>query len=155
MTIQTVLESDVNAIVAKAAAFVAGVENAAEIVVEDVDTFFQWLAGEAPTITAAVQTVTGLVGEMQAANVPLPSSLAGDLADLNAAVAGLNAAAQATNSGSNPAQAVIAGYVAAKSVAATTATLSSTVVSGATPVQPAAVAASTASAAASAPSTSN
>ena len=49
MTIQTVLESDVNAIVAKAAAFVAGVENAAEIVVEDIDTFFQWLAGEAPT----------------------------------------------------------------------------------------------------------
>ena len=123
----TVLESDVNVIIAKASAFVGEVEGAVELAVEDFDNFFNWLMGLAPQVTAGVQTVTGLVSEMKAANVPLPASLAGDLADLNAAVSGLNAAAQASNSGANPAQAIIDGYAAAKNAIAATAVLSSAV----------------------------
>lgn len=133
MSVETVIESMITTIVAKAAAWEADVANAVDLVEAEVALFFQWLASVMPQVTADVQTVEGLVNQAQAAGVPLPSAVTTGLGALNTAVAGLNAAAAATNAGAKPSQAVLALYTAVKGVSAGAATLSTAAVSAAGP----------------------
>lgn len=131
-----ILESDITAIVAKATAWEADIENAGEVVEADVEKFFQWLAQETPTITAIVQTATGFVSQVQAAGVPIPASLSGDISDLQSAVTALQATASATNSGATPAQSIVQGYTAFKTAQAAAASVSASAMTAATMVAP-------------------
>lgn len=133
MTLTTVVESAITVIVAKAAAWEADVENAVALAESEIALFFQWLASEMPAITSAVQTAEGLVTQASAAGVPIPASVTADLGALNTAVAGLNAAAAATNAGGNPAQAVLALYTAVKNAGVSAATVSTDAISAAGP----------------------
>jgi hypothetical protein len=135
-----IIEADITAIVAKATAWEADVEGAIQVIASEVESFFQWLASETPAITAAVQTATGFVAQVQAAGVPIPASLASDVNDLSVAVAGLQAVASATNAGANPATAIVQGYTAAKSAAAAAANVSAAAMTAATMVAPPAAA---------------
>lgn len=140
MTVATILESAITYVVAKAAAWEADIEGAVEVIEADVELFFQWMASEMPAVTSAVQTVEGLVNQAQAAGVPLPSSVAADLGDLNTAVAGLNAAAAATNAGANPAQSILALYTAVKQANSSASNLSTATIASAGPTPTVAVA---------------
>jgi hypothetical protein len=140
MSLETILESAITYVVAKAAAWEADIAGAVEVVEADVELFFQWMASEMPAVTSAVQTVEGLVNQAQAAGVPLPSSVTSDLGALNTAVAGLNAAAAATNSGANPAQSVLALYTAVKQANGAAASLSTATIAAAGPTPTVAVA---------------
>ena len=136
MTLATAIEADITAVVAKAAAFEAQIPAAIQLIESEIESFFNWLAGETPAITVAVQTAIGLVNQVQAAGVTIPPALHTDIAALNTAVAGLNAAAAATNAGASPAASVIAGYVAIKNVSGATSDVSTAALQAAAATKP-------------------
>lgn len=133
MSLETVIESMITEIVAKAAAWEADIVEAVDLVESEVALFFQWLTTVMPQVTSEVQTVEGLVNQASAAGVPLPAAVTTGLGVLNTAVAGLNAAAAATNAGAKPSQAVLALYTAVKGVSASAASLSTAAVAPAGP----------------------
>jgi hypothetical protein len=86
----------------------AGVEYTAH----ELATAFNWLVAHAGQIAAGVSTVSQAVGTLAAAGVNMPPQVATAIKDANIAVAGLNAMAADASKGT--AEALVAGYVAAK-----------------------------------------
>lgn len=73
---------------------------------------FKWLEGHAGDIAVAVATVAQVVGTLSGAGVTIPPSVVQAVKDANVAVAALNA--MTSNQEKGTPQALIDGYVAAK-----------------------------------------
>lgn len=112
-------EADVQAVFAD---IVKGVE----VVATDVEDGINWLEKQTPTITAAIQSVTGLLGQLP--GVASNSTYLAAVKDANEAVAALNAAVAAQASGGSVAQQLVSGYVALKQAQAATANVASVAV---------------------------
>lgn len=97
-------EQDVISIVTK-------IKTESEILQQELDTALHWIASNAPTIVADIQTVTAVAETVGVAANP---GVAAAIMAANTAVTALNAFAAASNSGKNDPEAVIAGYVAVK-----------------------------------------
>lgn len=94
-------------------AVIAALRADLQVAEQDVEAALNWLAGEVPNIVAGLQTALGLATAVGVVTAP-------ELLAANAAVAALNAFAQAHNASvasgdgglSTSAKAVVAGYVA-------------------------------------------
>jgi hypothetical protein len=131
-------ETEVVAVISKFAADVAVAE-------AEVDRCMKWVAQEAPTIVAGLQTAVGLAQQVGLVNPE-------ELAAANAAVTALNAFAAASNAGKSDPSAVVAGYVAYKQAAAAVASAAATAAHAAVTANKTAVAVSAAVPAVSTPS---
>lgn len=109
-----------------------------EVVASKLEAGLNWLAGNTPAISAGVASVETMVESIVAATpgAAQNATVTKAIADANEAVAGLNAFANAANTGTNQAAAVVAGYVAYQSAAAAVAGAKAAV--AATPAAPAA-----------------
>ena len=97
-------EADVVAIIAK-------IKTEEAVVVTDVNNALHWIASNAPTIVADIQSVIGVAETVGVAANP---QVAAAITAANLAVAALNSFAAASNAGNTSTQAVLAGYVAVK-----------------------------------------
>lgn len=100
----TTTEADVVAIIAK-------IKTEEQVVASEINNALHWIASNAPTIVADIQSVVGIAETVGVASNP---QVAAAIIAANTAVAALNAFAAASNSGSSDTQAVLSGYVAVK-----------------------------------------
>ena len=100
----TTTEADVVAIIAK-------IKTEEAVVASEINQALHWVASNAPTIVADIQSVVGIAETVGVAADP---RVAAAITAANLAVAALNQFAAASNSGQSNTQAVLAGYVAVK-----------------------------------------
>lgn len=119
MTFLTSLQNFITETEADVEAVIADIK-AGEVVLETALTNAEhWIASNAPTIAADIQEVLQLI---EAFGVSADPQVGIAIAAANAAVTALNAFATASNTGANPAQAVVAGYVAVQQANSSVAT---------------------------------
>jgi len=117
-------EADVVAIIAK-------VKQGAAVAEAEIAAALKWIAANAPSIMADIQTVVSLVEQ---AGILTPSVQA-SINAANVAVAALNVFAANVKAGNSNAQAVVAGYVAAKQAAAAASTAAAVAATAAAPAK--------------------
>lgn len=120
MSILQSIENFVETTESDVEAWIVAIIQGAEVAVKDLEKGLNWLASNAPGISAGVAAVETMVESIVASTPGLAQNavVTKAIADANEAVAGLNAFANAANTGQNQAQAVVAGYVAYQSAAA-------------------------------------
>lgn len=104
-------EADVVAVIAK-------IKTEEEVVVTEVNNALHWIASNAPTIVADIQSVISVA---QVVGVAANPQVAAAITAANLAVAALNKFAAASNAGQSNTQAVLQGYVAVQQAQAATA----------------------------------
>lgn len=90
------------------------IANGFEVLVEDVETFWNYIAGHSTQITNGVAAVTAGVQQLAAAGIVVPPVAVSAINELNVAVTTLNAAEAAQNSGANTVGTFVAAYSAAQ-----------------------------------------
>lgn len=115
-------ESDVVSVIAK-------IKTEAEVFESEVNNALHWIASNAPTIVADIQSVIGVAETVGVAANP---EVAAAITAANIAVTALNAFAAASNSGTTNTQAVLAGYVAVKQAQSAAASAAAAAVSAPT-----------------------
>ena len=128
-----IFEQDVIAVIQNIG---AGIEVAAE----DLQYCLSWLGSHIGQVAATVNAVQSSVTALNAAGVVIPSSLQNGIAEMNQAVAGVNAALNNQAVASNVPTALTQGYSATKALqvaAASAAAIAATVQAVTTPAAPA------------------
>ena len=108
-----------------------------QVAAADLTYSLSWLGSHIGQIAQTVTAVQGSVSMLSAAGIPIPASLATGIAEVNDAVAGVNAALNSQAVAANASTALTAGYKATKAlqvVAAQAAGLAAAVQSTAAPV---------------------
>ena len=103
---------------------ITAVKTGVAVAEADAQKALSWIAGNAPTIAAAVVEVEQMIAAIADVNPTVASNtdVTKAIAEANQAVDALNAFATAANTGKNDAQAVVSGYVAFQQAAASAAT---------------------------------
>ena|SRR5690348_11949520 len=114
---------------------VAQIKTDIDVAIQDIDSALKWLVKQTPAIAAGLQTAAGLIEQVGLASDP---EVAAAIAAANIAVQGLNAFAQAANSGKTLPQAVVDGYTSYKSAQAAVAGAAAVAAKAKTPVAAAA-----------------
>lgn len=113
------------------------IEAGIEVAVEDLTYSLSWLGSHIGQVAQTVSAVQGSVTALSAAGVTIPDSLKKGIADVNDAVAGVNAALNNQAVSADASTALTDGYKATKALqiaAATAAGLAAAVQSAAAPV---------------------
>lgn len=97
---------------------IVNIKGGVAVLEKDISAANVWIISHAVTITADIESIIGIVQAATAAGIVLPSGISAAVATANEAVAALNAYAAAAGSGTNTANALIAGYTAAKQASA-------------------------------------
>lgn len=120
MSLLQSLENMIETTEADVEKWIVAIIQGVEVGVHDLESGLNWLASKTPGIAAGVAAVENMVQAIAVATPGLAQNaiVTKAIADANEAVAGLNAFANAANTGQNQAQAVVAGYVAYQSAAA-------------------------------------
>lgn len=103
------LEGDVIAIVQK-------IEAGFEVFAEDLTGALTWLGGHIGEIATTVTAVQSVETSLNAAGIPIPTSLANGITAINNAVTGVNEALSNQAVAANPSQALQVGYQATKAL---------------------------------------
>lgn len=113
------------------------IEAGIEVAAADLTYSLSWLGSHIGQVAQTVSAVQGSVSALSAAGVPIPASLAKGIAEVNDAVAGVNAALNNQAVAADASTALSDGYKATKALqvaAATAAGLAAAVQSAAAPV---------------------
>lgn len=97
---------------------IVNIKGGVAVLEKDIAAANVWIVSHAVTVTADIESIIGIVQAATAAGIVLPSGISAAVATANEAVAALNAYAAAAGSGTNTANALIAGYTAAKQASA-------------------------------------
>lgn len=97
---------------------IVNIKSGVAVLEKDIAAANVWIVSHATTITADIESIVGIVQAATAAGIKLPSGVSAAVQTANEAVAALNAYATAAGSGTNTANALIAGYTAAKQASA-------------------------------------
>ena len=112
------------------------IEAGIEVAAEDLTYSLSWLGSHIGQVAQTVSAVQGSVSALSAAGIPIPPSLAQGIAQVNDAVAGVNAALNNQAVAANASTALTDGYKATKALqvaAASAAGLAAAVQSTAAP----------------------
>lgn len=109
----------------KVLSLIVQIERDVQIAESDISAAMKWIAQQAPSISTDIQNVVALVMEIGLGSNPTISAA---VVAANTAVAALNAYAQAYNSDSGTAQAVVQGYLAVQQARAASAQASAAAV---------------------------
>ncbi|MEJ0050923.1 MAG: hypothetical protein WDN02_06925 [Methylovirgula sp.] len=120
MGVLETIENAIETTEADVESWIVAIIKGEKVVASKLEAGLNWLASNTPAISAGVASVETMVESIVAATpgAAQNATVTKAIADANEAVAGLNAFANAANTGSNQAQAVVAGYVAYQSAAA-------------------------------------
>lgn len=102
-------------------AVIADIQRAEVTLESDVKLADAWIKSHIGQVVDDLAQVTKVVGQLASSGVSLPAAVTTAVKDANIAVSGLNAYVEASKGGAGTPGAVVQGYVAAKQVAALTA----------------------------------
>jgi hypothetical protein len=138
MTFMTSLQNFITETEADVVMVITDIKAGVAVVESDLTAAEHWIASNTPAIAAAVQEVLSLV---ETFGIGANPEVAVAVTAANAAVTALNAFAAASNTGSTPTQAVVAGYVAVQQANSAVSAAKAAAVSAPTTAAPTATAA--------------
>lgn len=130
------LKSDLQVVEEDVIAVIQNIGAGIEVAAEDLNWCLSWLGGHLGQIAATVTAVQNAVTALDSAGVPIPATLTNGIAQVNQAVAGVNAALNGQTISSSASSALSDGYQATKALqvaAASAAAIAATVQAATSP----------------------